>query len=84
LIRIIDETPNIYSIFKAVIESSFGLWPLWGGDCQTGRITVPCDRLAAARDELYGCASPKLNSPVFSTTSFVILLPTIFQIKIRT
>jgi hypothetical protein len=30
------------------------------------------------------CASPKLNSPVFSTTSLVILPTTIFQIKIRT
>src|SRR5262249_31799880 len=32
----------------------------------------------------YGCASPKLDSPVFSTTSHVILPLTIFQIKIRT
>jgi hypothetical protein len=29
-------------------------------------------------------ASPKLDLPVFSTTSLVILLATIFQIKIRT
>jgi hypothetical protein len=32
----------------------------------------------------YGCASPKLDSPVFSTTSHLILPLTIFQIKIRT
>jgi type VI protein secretion system component VasF len=29
------------------------------------------------------CASPKLDPPVFSTTSLVILPTTIFQIKIR-
>jgi hypothetical protein len=46
------------------------------------RITAPCGRLAAERDELYGCASPKLDSPVFSTTSLVILLPTIFQFRV--
>jgi hypothetical protein len=30
------------------------------------------------------CASPKLDSPVFSTTSLVNLPTTIFQIKFRT
>jgi hypothetical protein len=30
------------------------------------------------------CASPKLDSPVFSTTSLVILPTSIFQIKVRT
>ena len=30
------------------------------------------------------CASPKLDSPVFSTTSLVLLPTTIFQIKIHT
>src|SRR5262249_35246104 len=30
------------------------------------------------------CASPKLDSPVFSITSLVVLPTTIFQIKIRT
>src|SRR5262249_1212289 len=30
------------------------------------------------------CASPKLDSPVFSITSLVKLLPIIFHIKIRT
>jgi hypothetical protein len=39
---------------------------------------------AAELSRRYPCASPKLDSPVFSTTSHLILPLTIFQIKIRT
>jgi hypothetical protein len=50
-------------------------------------------RRAYSRDDLLigqnqrhfeACASPKLDSPVFSTTSLVVLPTTIFHIKIRT
>ncbi len=46
----------------------------------------PC-QLAVRRlqhHEFDACASPKLDSPAFSTASLVILPTTVFQIEIRT
>jgi arylsulfatase A-like enzyme len=46
-----------------------------GMDRNIGRLVTDLKR---------SCASPKLDSPIFSTASLVILPTTIFQIKIRT